>query len=62
MFCHKFQGDLGGIDNKYDIAISTSCGALDFIVVDNMETAQKGVEFLRKNNIGSTTFIALDKV
>lgn len=55
-------GDLGGIDNKYDIAISTSCGALDFIVVDNMETAQKGVEFLRKNNIGSTTFIALDKV
>lgn len=56
------QGDLGGIDNKYDIAISTACGPLDFMVVDKMDTAQKGVEFLKKNNIGATTFIALDKV
>ena len=57
-----FQGDLGAIENKYDIAISTACGPLDFIVVDTMDTAQKGVQFLKKNNIGSTTFIALDKV
>ncbi|XP_047130345.1 structural maintenance of chromosomes protein 4 isoform X1 [Hydra vulgaris] len=55
-------GDLGAIENKYDIAISTACGPLDFIVVDTMDTAQKGVQFLKKNNIGSTTFIALDKV
>ena len=27
-----------------------------------METATKCVEFLKKNNVGSTTFIALDKV
>ncbi|XP_066935951.1 structural maintenance of chromosomes protein 4-like [Clytia hemisphaerica] len=55
-------GDLGGIDKKYDIAISTACGALDHMVVDRMDTAQRGVEFLKKNNIGSTTFVALDKI
>ena len=26
-------GDLGAIDEKYDVAISTACGALDNIVV-----------------------------
>ena len=56
------QGDLGSIDKKYDIAISTACGPLDFIVCDTMDTAQRGVEFLKHNRIGSTTFIALDKV
>ena len=55
-------GDLGGIDKKYDVAISTACGPLDFMVVDKIDTAQKGVEFLKHNNIGSTTFIALDKI
>ncbi|KPI97761.1 Structural maintenance of chromosomes protein 4 [Papilio xuthus] len=54
-------GDLGGIDLKYDIAISTCCGALDNIVVDTVETAQSCVEFLRNNDIGRATFIALDK-
>ena len=26
-------GDLGSIDDKYDIAVSTACGQLDYIVV-----------------------------
>lgn len=56
------QGDLGAIDEHYDIAISTACGALDNIVVDSMDTAVKCVEFLRHNNVGVATFIALDKV
>lgn len=54
-------GDLGGIDAKYDIAISTACGPLDNIVVDCIDTAQACIESLRKNNVGSGTFIALDK-
>uniref|UniRef100_A0A2A4K7F0 Structural maintenance of chromosomes protein 4 n=1 Tax=Heliothis virescens TaxID=7102 RepID=A0A2A4K7F0_HELVI len=54
-------GDLGGIDNKYDIAISTCCGALDNIVVDTVETAQACVEHLKQHDIGRATFIALDK-
>ena len=56
------QGDLGAIDEQYDVAISTACGALDHIVVDTMDTAVKCVEFLKKNNVGTATFIGLDKV
>lgn len=55
-------GDLGGIDEKYDVAISTACGPLDNIVVDTVETGQKCINFLKKNNIGTATFIALDKM
>lgn len=56
------QGDLGAIDEKYDVAISSSCGALDNIVVDTIDTAQRCVTFLKEQNIGVATFIGLDKV
>nr|XP_045624012.1 structural maintenance of chromosomes protein 4-like [Procambarus clarkii] len=55
-------GDLGGIDEKYDVAISTACGPLDNIVVDSVETGQKCINILKKNNVGTATFIALDKM
>ncbi|XP_035190278.1 structural maintenance of chromosomes protein 4 [Oxyura jamaicensis] len=55
-------GDLGAIDEKYDVAISSSCSALDYIVVDTIDIAQKCVEFLKKTGIGVATFIALDKM
>ncbi|CAD5229394.1 unnamed protein product [Bursaphelenchus okinawaensis] len=54
-------GDLGGIDEKYDVAISTACGPLDNIVVDTVETGQKCLEFMKKNRLPHATFIALDK-
>lgn len=56
------QGDLGAIDEKYDVAISSSCGALDHILVDTIDTAQKCVTFLKQQNVGVATFIGLDKV
>lgn len=55
-------GDLGGIDKKYDVAISTCCGRLDNIVVTDVNTAQKCIQFLKDHNIGRASFIALDKV
>ncbi|MPC09379.1 Structural maintenance of chromosomes protein 4 [Portunus trituberculatus] len=55
-------GDLGGIDEKYDVAISTACGALDNIVVDCVETGKRCISFLKQGNIGTATFIALDKM
>ncbi|XP_063698860.1 structural maintenance of chromosomes protein 4 [Culicoides brevitarsis] len=55
-------GDLGGIDAKYDVAISNACGKLDNILVDTVDTAQACIEALRKHNVGSGTFIALDKM
>ncbi|XP_076645837.1 structural maintenance of chromosomes 4-like protein gluon [Halictus rubicundus] len=54
-------GDLGAIDGKYDVAISTACGPLDNIVVDKVSTAQACISFLRQNNIGRATFIPLEK-
>ncbi|CAK8682655.1 unnamed protein product [Clavelina lepadiformis] len=55
-------GDLGVIDDKYDVAISSCCSALENILVDNIDTAQKCVEALKKQEIGQATFIALDKM
>ncbi|XP_009812381.2 structural maintenance of chromosomes protein 4 [Gavia stellata] len=55
-------GDLGAINDKYDVAISSSCGALDHIVVDTIDTAQACVNFLKASGIGIATFIALDKM
>ena len=57
-----YQGDLGAIDEKYDVAISTACGALDHIVVDTINTAQKCVEQLKRSGAGIATFIGLDKM
>lgn len=34
-------GDLGAIDAKYDVAVTTACPQLDNIVVDTTETGQK---------------------
>ncbi|XP_036202941.1 structural maintenance of chromosomes protein 4 isoform X2 [Myotis myotis] len=55
-------GDLGAIDEKYDVAISSCCRALDYIVVDSIDTAQECVNFLKRQNIGVATFIGLDKM
>ena len=55
-------GDLGTIDEKYDVAITTACPALDHIVVNKFEDAQRCVDYLRANKIGRATFIALDKI
>ncbi|XP_026667538.1 structural maintenance of chromosomes protein 4 isoform X2 [Ceratina calcarata] len=54
-------GDLGAINGKYDVAISTACGPLDNIVVDTVATAQACIMFLRQNDIGRATFIPLEK-
>ncbi|XP_047420321.1 structural maintenance of chromosomes protein 4 isoform X2 [Sciurus carolinensis] len=55
-------GDLGAIDEKYDVAVSSCCHALDYIVVDSIDTAQECVNFLKRQNIGVATFIGLDKM
>ncbi|KAI1709339.1 SMC proteins flexible hinge domain-containing protein [Ditylenchus destructor] len=54
-------GDLGAIEEKYDVAVSTTCGLLDYIVVDTVETAQVCIEYLKKESLGIASFIALDK-
>ena len=56
------MGNLGVIDDKYDVAISTACSALDNIVVDSDEVGRACIEFLRSNNIGRARFILLNKI
>lgn len=56
------MGNLGVIDDKYDVAISTACPALHNIVVENVEAGQACIEYLRKNNLGRAVFTVLDKL
>ncbi|KDP27149.1 hypothetical protein JCGZ_19848 [Jatropha curcas] len=55
------MGDLGAIDAKYDVAISTACPGLDYIVVETTAAAQACVELLRRENLGVATFMILEK-
>ena len=54
-------GDLGAVDAAYDVAVSTACPPLDYIVVDTTSAAQRCVELLRTNNLGVATFLILEK-
>jgi structural maintenance of chromosome 4 len=59
---HGRLGNLGTIDQKYDIAISTACPSLDNLVVDSVEVGQQCIDYLRKNNLGRANFILLDRL
>ena len=59
---HGRLGNLGTIDQKYDVAISTACGSLDNLVVDSVEVGQQCIDHLRKNNLGRANFILLDRL
>ncbi|EXJ60313.1 structural maintenance-chromosome 4 [Cladophialophora yegresii CBS 114405] len=59
---HGRLGNLGTIDEKFDVAISTACPSLENMVVDNVEVGQQCIEYLRKNNLGRANFILLDKL
>ena len=54
-------GDLGAVEKKYDVAVSTACGALDYVVVETTADAQACVAYLRANNLGVATFLILEK-
>lgn len=55
-------GDLATIHEKYDVAISTACGMLDYIVVETTLGAQKCLAYLRKKNLGRANFLPLEKM
>ncbi len=59
---HGRLGDLGMIDAKFDVAITTACSNLDSIVVETVDHAQRCLDFLKKNNIGRATFLILEKI
>lgn len=55
-------GSLGTIPDKYDVAVSTACGALNNMVVDKVEDAQACIDYLRKQNVGRASFMVLEKL
>ncbi|EIW71748.1 hypothetical protein TREMEDRAFT_27197 [Tremella mesenterica DSM 1558] len=59
---HGRLGDLGVIDDKYDVAVTTACSALNNLVVDTVEQGQACIEHLRKGNVGRASFMVLDKL
>ncbi|KAK5133033.1 hypothetical protein LTR08_008238 [Meristemomyces frigidus] len=59
---HGRLGNLGAIDQRYDVAISTACPSLDNLVVDTVEVGQQCIDYLRKNNLGRANFILLDRL
>jgi structural maintenance of chromosome 4 len=55
-------GDLGAIDKKYDVAISTAAGAgLDRILVDTPDTAISCINYLKAKDIGRASILALEQ-
>lgn len=59
---HGRLGNLGTIDQKYDVAISTACPSLDNLVVDSVAVGQQCIEHLRKLNLGRANFICLKEL
>lgn len=59
---HGRLGDLGIIDDKYDVAITTACGALNNLVVDTVEQGQACIDYLRKGNVGRASIMVLEKL
>ena len=44
---HGRLGDLGRIDDQYDVAVTTACRSLNDIVVENDKVGEKCVAFLK---------------
>eukprot|EP00158_Paraphelidium_tribonemae_P008722 Partr_v1_DN28660_c1_g1_i2_m49378 putative structural maintenance of chromosomes protein len=55
--------DLGSIDDKYDVAISSAYAErLKWIVVDTVQTAEKCLKVLKEKSAGRASFIVMERV
>ncbi len=55
--------ELGSVDKKYEIALSFAAGSrINYVVVDNDETAAFCIKYLKKNKLGAVSFIPLNKI
>ncbi|KAF9225187.1 RecF/RecN/SMC protein [Gyrodon lividus] len=59
---HGRLGSLGTIPDKYDVAVSTACGALHNMVVDTVSQGQACINLLRSQNVGRASFMVLEKL
>ncbi|KAI3629474.1 hypothetical protein MIR68_012489 [Amoeboaphelidium protococcarum] len=55
-------GELGTIDKKYDVSISSAyMDKLKWIVVDKVSTAERCVKLLKQRNAGRASFIVIER-
>ena len=60
---HGTIGQLGKVDTQYEKALEIAIGAkLGHLIVDDDEVAQKGIDLLKKHQVGRATFIPLNKI
>ncbi len=59
---HGRLGDLGRIDESYDIAVSTASPQLDYVVVNTATGASQCVQYLREKGLGRASFIILEQL
>ena len=55
-------GDLGKIDQIYDIAISSSSNMFDYIVVEKVVNGEDLLAFVRDHHLGKINIIILEKI
>jgi structural maintenance of chromosome 4 len=54
-------GDLGTIDPKYDIAVSTAAPGLNNLIIETEKEAAKCIALMKKKEAGRATFCILDR-
>ncbi|KAG9027694.1 hypothetical protein FRB95_007465 [Tulasnella sp. JGI-2019a] len=59
---HGRLGDLGTIPDKYDVAMSTACPALNNYVVDEVKQGEACIAYLKQQNVGRANFYVLEKL
>jgi len=55
-------GDLGSIDEMYDVAITNACPQLDSVVVQTTDQANAVVEYMKEKKLGRASFTIMDIV
>lgn len=60
---HGSVAQLISVDEQYGVAVETALGgALQNIIVENEETAKRGIRFLQENKAGRATFLPITSV
>ncbi len=60
---HNLVSELGRVDKKYSLAMEVAAGPrLKSIVVDDDNTAQKCINFLKEKKLGVCTFLPMNKI
>ncbi len=55
-------GDMGTIEEKYDVAVTNACAQLDSVVVQSKDQASAVIEFMKEHRLGRAHITIMDVV